>query len=80
MRPLGRLLPNVSDFYTNSVTFLSGNVQMGPVWTRAIVGTPTAVRVEQFSAVAALETGVEYTAGIISMAVGILIALGLRRR
>ena len=74
-------LPNVSDFYTNSVTLLAGNVQMGPVWARAIVGTPTAVRVEQFSATAALFASQDDAMFLIMvMVAGVFVALGLRRR
>ena len=74
-------LPNVSDFYTNSVTLLAGNVQMGPVWARAIVGTPTAVRVEQFSATAALLASQDDAMFLIMvMVAGVFVALGLRRR
>ena len=74
-------LPNVSDFYTNSVTFLAGNVQMGPVWARTIVGTPTAVRVEQFSATAALQASQDDAMFLIMvMVAGVFVALGVRRR
>ncbi len=74
-------LPNITDFYTNSVNISAGNVEMGPMIARAVVGTPTVVKVDHFNAASNWsDVSGNFMPIIALLGASILSALGARRR